>query len=64
MKTVGMSGKISLLLWHFAYKIYLTTAMPLHPCNTKMQPPARYGEFIFRIRRQIGYYVSPFHAGP
>ena len=29
--------------------------MPRHPCNTKMQPPARTGEFIFRICRQIGY---------
>ena len=64
MKTVGMSGKICLLLRHFVYKIYLTTAMPLHPCNTKMQPPARRGEFVFRICRQIGHYDSHFHAGP
>ena len=43
---------------------WMTTAMPLHPANTKMQPPARSAEFVFRIRRQIGYYVSPFNAGP
>ena len=43
---------------------WMTTAMPLHPSNTKIQPPARSAEFVFRIRRQIGYYVSPFHAVP
>ena len=38
--------------------------MPLPPCNTKMQPPAIRGEFVFRICRQIAHYVSPFYAGP
>ena len=64
MKAVGMSGKICLLLWHFAYKIYLTMVIPLLSWNTKMQPPARSAEFAFHICRQIGHYDSHFHGGP
>ena len=63
MKTVGISGKICVLLWHIAYKTYQTTAMLLSPCSIKMQPPARRREFVFHICRQISHYIGPFQAG-